>query len=118
MYVRIYRIRTHAYMRAHLHICTHIRIYAHIEVVKDFRYLGAHLTTGSKVTSPTIDTRWDKAIQQLRRLRYCPATVEAKAKAILAKAVEAAEVSVARIAALTAAVIDVFRYRNDTHNVD
>ena len=64
---------------------------------------------GSKVRSPTIDTRWDKVIQQLRRLRYCPATVEAKVKAILAKVY---------VVAFTAAVIDVFGYRNDNHNAD
>ena len=60
-------------------------IQAKIEVVKDFRYLGAHLTTKNAATSPTIEKRWDKAMQQLKKLRYCPATVEAKAKAILVK---------------------------------
>ena len=55
-------------------------------------------------------------MQQLRRLRYCPATVEAKVKAIQAKiyaaamyGIEAAEVPPAKVATLTAAVIDAFR---------
>ena len=37
-----------------------------IEVVKDFRYLGAHLSSGTTVKSPTLSKRWDKALQQLR----------------------------------------------------
>ena len=62
---------------------------------------------------------------QLKRLRYCPTTVEAKTKLILAKTfaaamhgVEAAEVQPAKFAGLTAAVIDTFRSRNDNHNTD
>ena len=62
---------------------------------------------------------------RLRKLRYCPATVKAKAKVILAKTVaaamygiEAAQVQPAKIAKLTAAVIDAFRSRNDNHNTD
>ena len=100
-------------------------IKAKIEVVKVFRYLRAHPTTKNAVASSTIDKRWDKAMQQLRKLRYCPASVEAKAKAILAKVyaaafygIEAAEAPVAKIATLIAAIIDVFRSRNDNHNVD
>ena len=64
-------------------------------------------------------------MQQLRRLRYCPATVEAKAKAIQAKVhagamygIEAVEVPPAKVAKLTAAVIDAFRSRNNNHNAD
>ena len=56
-----------------------------IEVVKDSRYLGAHLTTGPTAISPTINKRWGQAIQQLRKLKFCPAAVEAKAKGILVK---------------------------------
>ena len=52
---------------------------AKIEVVKDFRYLGAHLTTRQTITSSTLEKRWEQATLQLRRLRYCPAIVEAKA---------------------------------------
>ena len=97
----------------------------YIEVVKDFRYLGAHLSTRASTRSPTLNKRWDKASQQLRKLKYCPATVEAKAKAIATKTfaaafygIEAAEIATAKVAQLTAAVIDVFRSRNDFHNVD
>jgi hypothetical protein len=56
-----------------------------IEVIADFRYLGAHLTTRQATSSSTLDKRSDKAKQQLRRLRHCPASTEAKAKVILAK---------------------------------
>ena len=42
-------------------------IKANIEVVKDFKYLGAHLTSISATTSPTINKRWDKAMQQFRK---------------------------------------------------
>ena len=54
-----------------------------------------------------------------------PATVEAKANIIIAKTyaaalygVEAAKVTPAKVAKLTAAVIDVFKSRNNNHNVD
>ena len=57
-----------------------------------------------------------KAKQQLRKLRFCPAKAEAKARTIIAKVyagamygVEAAGASVVKIANLTAAVIDVFK---------
>ena len=56
-----------------------------IHVITDFRYLGAHLTTRHATNSSTIDKRWEKAKQQLRKLRFCPAKAEAKAKAILSK---------------------------------
>ena len=64
-------------------------------------------------------------MQQLRRLRYCPATVEAKVKAIQAKiyvaamyGIEAAEVPPAKVATLIVADIDAFRSRNNNHNTD
>lgn len=100
-------------------------IEANIEVVKDFRHLGAHLTSGTTTRSQTICKRWEKTMKQLRRLKFCLATAEAKAKAIVVKVyavafygIEAAEITIAKVAQLTAAVIDVFRTRNDTHNVD
>ena len=34
-------------------------IQAKIQVVKDFRYLGAHLTAGNNCTSTTLEKRWD-----------------------------------------------------------
>ena len=60
-------------------------IEAKIEVISDFRYLGAHVTTRQTPTSTTLDERWEKATVQLKKLRTCPATVEAKAGIILAK---------------------------------
>ena len=96
-----------------------------IEVVEDFRYLGAHITSGQTLRSKTLHSRWDKAVQQLRRLKYTPATIEAKAKAILTKTyavafygIEAAEIATDKVNHLAAVVIDVFRSRNDMHNND
>ena len=80
---------------------------AKIEVVKDFRYLRAHLTTKSTASSPTITKRWGEAMQPLKKLKFRPATVEAKAKAkaILVKVyaaafygIDAADPPAARIA--------------------
>ena len=52
-----------------------------IEVVKDFRYLGAHLTTNATVKSATLEKRRrDEALQQLKRLKHCPATLMLKQK--------------------------------------
>ena len=89
---------------------------AEIEVVADLRYLGAHLTTKSSTSSGTLDKRWEKAAQQLRRLRYCPAECEAKVRVILNKVyaaafygVEAAQATPQKIAKLSAAVIDAFK---------
>ena len=56
-----------------------------IEVVSDFRYLGAHVTSRNVPTSATLDARWEKACVQLKRLRCCQATVHAKVGIILAK---------------------------------
>ena len=55
---------------------------AKIEVVKDFRYLGAHLTSGRTCTSSTLHKRWEKTYVQLKKLRYIPATTKAKLAAI------------------------------------
>ena len=94
-------------------------LHAKIEVVSDFRYLGAHLTTRLSPTSSTMEARWEKALNQLKRLRYVPATAEAKVGIIIAKTyvaafygIEAARVQPARIAKMTAAVIDVFKSKN------
>ena len=66
-----------------------------------------------------------KALNQLKRLRYAPAKAEAKANIIIAKTyaaalygIEAAKVHPAKVAKLTVAVIDVFKSRNNNHNVD
>ena len=73
----------------------------------------------------TINKRWDMAMQQLRKLEFSPATVEAKTKAILVKVyaaalygVEAAGTPAAKVAQFTAAVMGVFRSANDNHNAD
>ena len=66
-----------------------------------------------------------KAKQQSRKLRFCPAKAEAKAKTILAKVyagaiygVEAASATPQKNGILTAAVIDLFKSRNNTHNAN
>ena len=67
----------------------------------------------------------NKAKQQLRKLRFCPSKTEAKAKVILSKiyagalyGVEAAGASPTKVASLTAAVIVVFKSRNNNHNAN
>ena len=98
-------------------------IQAKIQVVQDFRYRGAHLTAGSSCNSSTMEKRWQKAHRQVKKLRFVPATPEAKVKARHAKiyasamyGIEAAAVTPAKIAALAASIIDVCRSRNDNHN--
>ena len=78
-----------------------------IELVTDFRYLGAHLTSRQTPTSSTLEARWEQTMVQLKRLKFCPATVEAKTGIILAKTyagalygVEAARVTPAKVAKL------------------
>ena len=73
---------------------------------------------------PPSETAENKT-KQLRKLKYTPATIKAKAKAIVAKVyavafygIEAAKVATSKVNQLTAAVIDVFRSRNDSHNTD
>ena len=96
-----------------------------IQVITDFRYLGAHLTTRHAASSSTLDKRWEKAKQQLKKLRFCPAKTEAKVRAIICKiyasamyGVEVAVASPAKVASLTAVVIDVFKSRNNVHNAN
>ena len=96
-----------------------------IEVVSDLRYLGAHLTTKANVNSATLDDRIDKAMMQLKKLRYCPAGTQAKIRVINGKVyagafygVEAAKIVPAKLARLSAAIIDAFRVKNDNHNAD
>ena len=96
-----------------------------IEVVNDLRYLGAHLTTKANTSSATLEDRIDKALIQLKKLRYCPAGTQAKIRVINGKiyagafyGVEAAKIAPAQMARLSAAIIDAFRVRNDNHNAD
>ena len=100
-------------------------IQSEIEVVENFRYLGAHLTTSGSCMSKTLDKRLTKAMQQLKKLRHVKASVEMKTRAINTKVyaaglygVEAAGIPIAKIAKLTAAVIDVFRSKNNSHNTN
>ena len=72
-----------------------------------------------------MDDRIEKAIAQLRKLRFCPAGTQAKIRAINGKiyagalyGVEAAKIAPAKLARLSAAVIDAFMARNDNHNAD
>jgi len=62
---------------------------------------------------------------QLRKLRYCPAGTQAKIRVINGKVyagalygVEAARIVPAKLARLSAAIIDAFRVKNDNHNAD
>ena len=96
-----------------------------VKVVDDLRYLGAHITTTYDCMSGTLEDRISKAITLLQRLRYCPASVETKVRAITTKVyaaglygVEATQISTAKVAKLSAAVIDAFRSRNNSHNAD
>ena len=75
--------------------------------------------------SGTLEARWQKAIAQLKKLRYVPATIQAKAGIIHAKVfaaafygIEAASMTPAKTAKLAAAIIDVFRSRNNMHRAD
>ena len=93
-----------------------------IEVIADFRYLGAHLTTRHATSISTLDKRWEKAKQQRRKLGFCLANTEAKARIILSKifvgamhGVGAASAPPQKVASLTAAVIDVFKSKNSDH---
>ena len=87
------------------------------------RYLGAHITTIYDCISGALEDRISKAIAQLQRLRFCPASTETKVRVIATKVyagalygVEATQLAPARIARLSAAVIDTFRPRNNSHN--
>ena len=99
---------------------------SNIHVITEFRSLGAHLTTRHATSSNTLDKRWGgKAKHQLRKLRLRPAKAGAKAKVILSKiyagaryGVEAAGASPQKVASLPAAVIDVFKSRNNNHNAN
>ena len=80
-----------------------------IEVVKDFRYLGAHLSTRGSSRSLTLMWRWDTALQQLRKRKFTLATAEMKARAIITKilagalyGIEAGEATCYRMNQLTA----------------
>ena len=102
--------------RTWLHNTWWPHIQSHIEVIKDFRYLGAHLSAGSGRTSRTLKQRWEKAFIQLRRLKYVPVASMAKVRAITVKiyaaafyGIEASGITDRDIAQMSVAVIDVSR---------
>lgn len=63
--------------------CVHIK--ENIKVVEGLRYLGGHISTKGNLRNPTQGDRLDKALGQLQRLRYLPASREDKATIILVK---------------------------------
>jgi len=72
-----------------------------------------------------LDDGWETASQDLKKLRLVPPSIEAKVQIIQGKVygaamygIEAAEATPTTIAKLTAAVVAVFRSRNNSHNVD
>ena len=84
---------------------------ANIPVVRDFRYLGAHINTTAVRKAATIDERITKAISVLKRLKWMKMRVEDKAKIIRVRiypaalyGVEAAQPARHLIAELAAAV--------------
>ena len=96
-----------------------------IMVVKDMRYLGGHLSTTAKLSRTTIEARCEAGLLQLTRLRYAAAENKDKIKAILTKVyagilygVEGSDITEVMTARISAAVIDVFRRKNDNHDAD
>ena len=64
---------------------TWIAINSKIKVVNDLRYLGGHLSMKGEMSNPTINSRLTRAVEQLRKLRYLPASHDDKTKIILSK---------------------------------
>lgn len=94
-------------------------------MVNDFRYLGAHLNAKATCASKTMEKRWIKAGEQLKRLRFAQVEEAMKIRTILTKVyaaalygIEAARVTPDKVGKLAAAVVDAFRSRNNSHNVD
>ena len=101
------------------------KIQSNIKVVKDMRYLGGHLSTTKKMSRATIETRCEVGLLQLTKLRYASADSEDKVKAILTKVyagiwygIEGSDITETMMARISAAVIDVFRSKNDMHDAD
>ena len=120
-----FNFATHPRAKRWLENHTWLHIKDKIKVVKDLRYLGAHIHTGSGVASSTLDDRLLNAQVQLKRLRFCPAGTKAKIRAILTRVfagafygVEAARITPAKLAKFGADIIDTFKQRNNNHNVD
>ena len=98
---------------------------AHIDVVGDFRYLGAHLCTQGCRQYHTISKRAKQAIEWMRKVRFVVASPEAKAKTLRTKVfpamlygVEVNDLTERQLRAVAAAVIDVFKGKNNHHDAD
>ena len=101
------------------------KIQSNIEVVKDMRYLGGHLSTTAKLSRATIEARCEAGLMQLTKLRHVNAASGDKVKAILTKVyagimygIEGSDITEVMTARISAAVIDVFRHKNDIHDAD
>ena len=104
---------------------TWIHINEKIKVVEGLRYLGGHISTKGNLRNPTQGNRLDKALGQLQRLRYLPASREDKVKIILVKVfpgclygIEGGDLSDSQLATLSAAIIDAFNSHNDYHDTE
>ena len=51
---------------------------AHIEVVKDFRYLGAHFCSAGARGYRTLEKRVEEAVHKMRRLQHVPGSTETR----------------------------------------
>ena len=87
--------------------------------------MGGHLSTTKKMSRETIEARCEVGLNQLAKLRYTAAETEDKVKAISNKVyagmlygIEGSDITEAMTAKISAAVIDVFRNRNDIHDAD
>ncbi len=88
-------------------------------------YLGAKLCTTLIQRNTTLVTRWQKALAQLKRLKFLHPDQPSKIKAVMVKVfaglfygVEGNDLTSRQVAMLAAAVLDVFRSRNDIHDAD
>ena len=94
-------------------------------MVEDLRYLGGHISTKGNLRNPTQSSRLVKALDQLKRLRYLPASHADKVKIILAKVfpgclygIEGGDLSDKQLATLAAAVVDAFHSNNNYHDTE
>ena len=96
-----------------------------IKVVRDFRYVGAHLNTMRVRKAATLDARFHKGVGMLRRLKNLHIDIADKAKAIRTVVypatlygIEAARTTRTKVGILAAAVKDVLYSKNDRHDTD
>lgn len=93
--------------------------------MKDFRYLGAHLTAQGRKKHTTIERRVERALEQLKLLRFVAASPEAKAKTVRTKiflalfyGIEVNDITERRLGRIVAAVVDVFAASNENHDTE